>query len=169
LPIDKQGVSPLEQTATQLFEAAETAAQLGEAAPEWTVLLTPEGAVTIMTEPGWSLDAIAGERGAEAAFRISRGREAIRVEGRAGRRRCLIEERRHPSSYPSPLAPLAQWKREDIFDVPHAHRLIENHAHHIEPDSGIGSSLRTGECRRRLYQSAPLASVDGPHRIAELA
>lgn len=167
--IDKQSVSPLEQTAAQLFEAAETAAQLGETAPDWTVLVTPEGAVTVLTEPGWSLDAIAGERGAQAAFRISRGREAVRVEGRAGRRRCLIEERRQPSPHASVLPPLGRREPEDVLHVPHANRLIENDAHDIEPDGGIGSAARTGECRRRVYQSALLASVNGPHRITELA
>ncbi len=158
-------MSLLEQTAAQLFEAAETAVELGEAASDCTVLVTPEGAVTIVTEPGWSLDALAGERGAKAAFRIFRGREAIRVEGRAGRRRCVIEERRHPS----PAAALRHGKREDILDVPHANRLFENNAHHIEPDGAVRSALCAGERRRSLYQSAPLVAVDGSHRIAELA
>lgn len=162
-------MSPLEQTAAQLFEAAETAAQLGESAPDWTVLIAPEGAVTVVTEPGWSLDAIAGERGAQAAFRISRGRDAVRVEGRAGRRRCVIEERRHPSPHHFAPPALGRREREDVFDMPHANRLVENNAHDIEPQSGIGSAARAGECRRRAYQSAPLALIDGPHRIAELA
>jgi hypothetical protein len=76
----------------QLFDAASTAAQRGETASEMTILIGQDDAICMITDSDWPLDSLALDRGAKSAYRVTAALNgAIRVEGREGLRRCLME------------------------------------------------------------------------------
>lgn len=77
--------------AYEILEAAESAFQRGLACSEWTVLVTPEGSIRMIADSDWPLDTLAGEHGAQAAYRVTENRGNVRVEARAGLRSCTIE------------------------------------------------------------------------------
>lgn len=84
--LDKEPVSRFLEHANQILDAAESA---GECSPI-TILLGP-GDIRIIAESDWPLDSLLLHHGAEAAYRVSGQEGFVRVEGRQGRRRCLLE------------------------------------------------------------------------------
>lgn len=77
--------------AIELLEGAERSVAAGEGSPEWTILISATGAVQMLAGSDWPLESLRTDRGASMAFRISRQRGGVRLEGRAGSRRCLLE------------------------------------------------------------------------------
>ena len=63
-----------------------------------TIVIGGDGAITLLPDSDWHLDALAWHRGAKAVYRVNERSGAVRVEGREGSRRCVIES----------LAPAAQ-------------------------------------------------------------
>jgi len=84
-------VSRFLEQAIELLEGAERSAAAGEPFTEWTILITPTGAVQMLAGNDWPLASLQAHRGAGMAFRISRRAGRIRLEGRAGSRTCLFE------------------------------------------------------------------------------
>ncbi|MEO8100778.1 MAG: hypothetical protein ABI811_23985 [Acidobacteriota bacterium] len=83
------------QRAQQLLEAAATA---GPAGSQMTVLIASNGAIELCANSDWPLDSLARERGALAAYRVTSTAATVRVEGREGQLRCVLE-----SLIPSPF------------------------------------------------------------------
>lgn len=81
----------LTEQARNLLEAAEAASQHGQNCSEMTILIGPEGNIRMMADSDWPLDSLARHHGARSAYRVSEQTGAIRVEGRDGNRRCLVE------------------------------------------------------------------------------
>jgi hypothetical protein len=79
------------EQAYELLEVAESAASRGLACSEWTVLVTQEGAIRMFADSDWPLDSLAGEHGAQAAYRVTEHCGNVRVEARSGSRTCTIE------------------------------------------------------------------------------
>lgn len=78
------------QRAQELLEAAVR----GPMVSEMTVLIGHDGAIALCADSDWPLESLARERGARSAFRVSAGRGGVRVEGREGLLRCVLESRR---------------------------------------------------------------------------
>ena len=79
------------ENAERILEVAESAGAAGYAVPEWTILFTPRGGIQMVADSDWPLESLQADRGARMAFRVSRQRGKVRVEGRAGARTCLFE------------------------------------------------------------------------------
>lgn len=75
--------------AQEILDAAESAG----ASSDLTILLGPEG-IRMIADSDWPLDSLLLHHGARSAFRVSGNRGAVRVEGREGTRRCVLESTR---------------------------------------------------------------------------
>jgi hypothetical protein len=89
-------VIPFAERALQILEAAECAAALGENSTGLTILIAPDGAVHMKTNPeqsgaDWPLDRLMAHHGAASGYRVSSEEGLIRVEAREGNRVCRLE------------------------------------------------------------------------------
>jgi hypothetical protein len=84
-------VSRFVENAVNLLDAAETAAETGHTSSHLTILLGCEGGMRMIADSDWPLDSLQTYHGASTVYRISQQRERVRVEGREGLRRCLLE------------------------------------------------------------------------------
>jgi len=75
------------------MDAAATAAAHGEPCCQMTVLIGGDGGIHLCADSDWPLDSLAREHGARTAYRITSREGSVRVEGREGSRRCVLEER----------------------------------------------------------------------------
>jgi len=76
--------------ARNIFETASQAARAGWQDCDLAILIDPQGAIHMMDAGGWSLPSLAADRGAQAAYRVTRQSGRVQVEGRAGSRTCLL-------------------------------------------------------------------------------
>ena len=88
--IDKYRVQFAEQ-AQSLLDAALLAIERGESCQEMTVLIGRDGSIQMCADSEWPLDSLMLDRGARTGYRVSPRRGSVRVEGREGLRRCLLE------------------------------------------------------------------------------
>ena len=66
--------------------------QAGEPASEMTILIGQDDGIRLIADSDWPLDSLALDRGAKSAYRISGDPSGtVRVEGREGLRRCIME------------------------------------------------------------------------------
>jgi hypothetical protein len=86
LLVDKQTVSRFAQHAQQIFEAAESARECSDL----TILMGRDG-IRMISDSDWPLDSLIWHHGADAAYRVSGQAGNVRVEGREGSRRCVLE------------------------------------------------------------------------------
>jgi len=91
----------LAEQARNILDAAESASRSGQACTEMTILIGPEGHIRRVADSDWPLESLARHHGARSAYRVSEETGRIRVEGRDGARRCLLE-----SSSPARIARL---------------------------------------------------------------
>jgi hypothetical protein len=88
---DEMRVSRFAQDAQYLLEAATAAASQGEACSEMTILIAKDGGIHMLADSDWPLASLAREHGAKSAYRVSGSGGGVRVEGREGGQRCLLE------------------------------------------------------------------------------
>lgn len=81
--------------AARLLESAQNAACSGGLASPLSILIARDGGIRTVTATDWPLESLALEHGARMAYRISRHEGRVRVEGRQGSRRCLLESDAH--------------------------------------------------------------------------
>jgi hypothetical protein len=81
-------VSRFAEHAQQIMEAAEAAG----ACSDMTILLGRDG-IRMIADSDWPLDSLSWHHGADTAYRVTERRGSIRVEGREGSRKCLLESR----------------------------------------------------------------------------
>ena len=67
------------------------AVERGESCQEMTVLISREGGIQLCSDSDWPLDSLMLDRGARTGYRVSPRRGSVRVEGREGLRRCVLE------------------------------------------------------------------------------
>jgi len=89
----------LAEHAREIMDAAESASRQGQVCSEMTILIGPQGNIRMVADSDWPLDSLVWHHGAQSAYRVSERTGSIRVEGRDGARRCLLE-----SSSPSRVA-----------------------------------------------------------------
>lgn len=76
----------------QIFDGACAVAGNGEAASAMTILIGQDGGIHMIADSDWPLDSLALDRGAKSAYRVTGGYNAsVRVEGREGLHRCIME------------------------------------------------------------------------------
>jgi hypothetical protein len=75
----------------QIFDAAESAAQSGQAPTDMTILISAEGGIHMVADSDWPLDSLQSHHGAKMAYRVSQNSNVVRVEGRENARTCLLE------------------------------------------------------------------------------
>jgi hypothetical protein len=77
------------RNAEQLLETAVKAKDCGT--PEYLISVSYQGSIEILSETtGWSLPALAAERGATAVYRVRRQGRLVRVEGWSAGRNCVL-------------------------------------------------------------------------------
>jgi hypothetical protein len=89
-------VSHFAENAQRILDAAESAGSCSE----MTILIGQDG-IRMIANSDWPLDSLLWHHGARTAYRVSENRGSVRVEGREGSRRCVLE-----SSSPSRVARL---------------------------------------------------------------
>ena len=72
--------------AQQILDAAESAGSC----TDLTILLGCDG-IRMIAGSDWPLDSLLWHHGANSAYRVTERRGRIRVEGREGSRKCLLE------------------------------------------------------------------------------
>ena len=82
------------ETAASLLEAAEAAAAATAAPAEMTILFSPEGRIHMIADSDWPLDSLASHHGAQMAYRVRQSPDGVRLEGRAGNRKCFFESQK---------------------------------------------------------------------------
>jgi hypothetical protein len=85
----------LAERAREILDAAENASRQGQVCSEMTILIGPEGHIRMVTDSDWPLESLARHHGAQSAYRVNERTGSIRVEGREGTRRCVIESVAH--------------------------------------------------------------------------
>jgi hypothetical protein len=56
-----------------------------------TILIGLDGNIRIVADSDWPLESLVRHYGAQSAYRVSERTGSIRVEGRDGTRRCLLD------------------------------------------------------------------------------
>jgi len=88
---DKKRVQRFAEQAQSLLDAALAALERGESCAEMTVLIGDDGGIQMCADSDWPLDSLMLDRGARTAYRVLPRRGSVRVEGREGLRRCVLE------------------------------------------------------------------------------
>jgi hypothetical protein len=95
----------------RIFDVARAGSQGGNYADDqdFALLIRPDGVLHFVMESPFSIEAAAIHAGAQSAYRITRSRDGVRVQGRSADRgvleECLLEER-SPRSLLLPDQPL---------------------------------------------------------------
>jgi hypothetical protein len=84
--------SQLFENARRIFDVASAADDLTDP-QDFALLIRPDGGLHFVMESPFSIEAAAIHAGARTAFRVTRSRDGVRVEGKSGSRDCVIEER----------------------------------------------------------------------------
>jgi hypothetical protein len=88
--------SLLENT-QRIFDVARAGGNLSGESEDFALLVQPNGALHFVMDAPFSVEAAAIDSGARTAWRITRSRDGIRVQGRSMDRgmlkECLLEER----------------------------------------------------------------------------
>ena len=79
------------EQAQSLMDAALDALERGESCAEMTVLIGRDGGIQMCADSDWPLDSLMLDRGARTGYRVSPRRGSVRVEGREGLKRCVLE------------------------------------------------------------------------------
>lgn len=67
------------------------AASRGEPCSGITILIRQDGGIHMLADSDWPLDSLVLEHGARTAYRVSERNGSVRVEGREGLKKCVLE------------------------------------------------------------------------------
>jgi hypothetical protein len=79
------------EDAIQILDAAERAVRSGQTLTDMVILIGTNGSVYMIAEPSDPLESLQREHGAATAYHVTTKRDTVRVDGRAGARRCCLE------------------------------------------------------------------------------
>jgi hypothetical protein len=77
------------ENAQRIFDVASS----GSGHEDFVLLIRPDGGLHFVMEAPFSIEAAAIHAGAATAYRITRSPDGVRVEGRAGARDCVLQQR----------------------------------------------------------------------------
>ncbi|QOY87467.1 hypothetical protein [Paludibaculum fermentans] len=86
-------MTSLLHNAKQLLETAAGSVEAGLDTGDWTVFIGPQGGLQMVAGADYALANLSADRGASAAWRVSRHSGTVRVEGLAGTDHCVLESR----------------------------------------------------------------------------
>jgi len=83
------------ENARRIFAVArsEGSASGADECQDFVVLIKPDGGLHFVMESPFSMEAAAIHAGARSAYRVTRLRDGVRVEGRSASGNCILEER----------------------------------------------------------------------------
>ena len=76
--------------AESIFETARLASESGSTDCDLAILIGPRGGIHVLDASGWALPCLLAEHGAQTAYRVTRERGSVRLEGRSGPTACLL-------------------------------------------------------------------------------
>jgi len=104
---DKRFVSPFLKHAEEIFSAAR---QPGAENCEMAILVSAEGAIHVLPASGWELESLRIDRGARAAYRITRQGGSVRLEARSAGESCLFEAQKPAPAWRAGLPDFPQYR-----------------------------------------------------------
>jgi hypothetical protein len=83
------------ENAQRIFDVARSAADgmTNGDIQDFALLVRPDGGLHFVMESPFSIEGAAAYAGAQSAYRITRSRDGVRVQGRSAARDCVLEER----------------------------------------------------------------------------
>jgi hypothetical protein len=111
------------EDAEGIFETARGAAQSGSPDCDLAILIGPQGEIHMLEAAGWALAGLLAEHGAKTAYRVTRERGQVWLEGRSGGDTCLLRSEspaaaaRHLLAFhtSSAVAPAFQLPRPELL------------------------------------------------------
>ena len=85
------------EDAEAILNAAETATQASPTPTNFTILISPEGGIHMLSDSDWPLASLEAHHGARTLYRVSQASGRVAVEGRSGSQRCRLETE-HPQA-----------------------------------------------------------------------
>jgi hypothetical protein len=85
------------ENAHRIFDVARSAATAGD--QDFALLVRPDGGLHFVMESPFSIEAAALHCGARTAYRITRSRDGVRVNGRSAGGNCVLEESSAPRAF----------------------------------------------------------------------
>ncbi|MCP5120751.1 MAG: hypothetical protein GY953_58910 [bacterium] len=79
------------ENAAEIFDAAERSFEAGHSPSDLTILIGPNGGISLVADSDWPLDSLQAHRGARMVYRVSQRDKTVRLEGREGSRTCVFE------------------------------------------------------------------------------
>src|ERR1700722_8800570 len=80
------------ENAQRLFDVARAGASAdGGENTDFALLIRPDGGLHFVMESPFSIEAAAAHAGARTAFRVTRSRDGVRVQGRSPNTDCVLE------------------------------------------------------------------------------
>jgi len=93
--VDKKAVGEFLQNAENILAVASRAADRDGQALPVAILIGWAGDVRVVAGSDWPLESLQAEHGARMAYHVSETKGQIRVEGRSGSCRCVLESPAH--------------------------------------------------------------------------
>jgi hypothetical protein len=84
-------VSGFFENARSVFEAAESAARMGQTPSNITILIGGEGGIEMLSDSDWPLDRLLADRGARMVYRVEGRSGRVCLEGRSAAESCRLE------------------------------------------------------------------------------
>jgi hypothetical protein len=86
------------ENAQRIFDVARSGRDAGNGggdadSQDFALLIRPDGVLHFVMESPFSIEAAAIHAGAQSAYRITRSRDGVRVQGRSACGDCVLEER----------------------------------------------------------------------------
>lgn len=81
------------ENAQRIFDVARSAVTPGGHEDDFALLIRPDGSLHFVMESPFSIEGAASHAGAQSAYRITRSRDGVRVQGHSAARDCVLEER----------------------------------------------------------------------------
>lgn len=85
-------MNPLFENAQRIFEVARSE-QDGDSRQDFALLIRPDGGLHFVMETPFSIEGAASYAGAQTAYRVTRSRDGVRVQGRSAGGDCVLEQR----------------------------------------------------------------------------
>lgn len=85
-------MNPLFENAQRIFEVARSE-QDGDSRQDFALLIRPDGGLHFVMETPFSIEGAASYAGAQTAYRVTRSRDGVRVQGRSAAGDCVLEQR----------------------------------------------------------------------------
>jgi len=79
------------EDAEAILNAAQCATEATSDAANFTILIGPDGGIHMLADSDWPLESLEAHHGAQMVYRVSQHKDTIRLEGKAGRRTCVLE------------------------------------------------------------------------------